>query len=151
MSEDRRTEGRGPGQGRGRGPRDGGRGDRFGDRFGGRGRRGEPRGPTGFEAVALTLARDIDKPIVKQEYEAQLEPLETFILAARKGGKTRSLDELPEASRGKLFTALLRVMRQRPLEDEEKEAQRRKVFATLSEAWRVLGDEIGRASCRERV
>lgn len=139
MSEDRRMESRGQG-GRGRGPREGG-GDRFGGGDRGRGRRGEPRGPTGFEAVALGFARDIDKPIVKQDYEAQLEPIEKFVLATRKGGKTRSLDELQEASRGKLFTALLRVMRQRPVEDEEKEAQRKKVFATLSEAWRALGDD----------
>lgn len=140
MSDERKTEGRrsgperGPRDGRGRG-RDGGRGGR------GFGRRREERGPTGFEAVALDFARAIDKPIVKGEFEAQLEPIENFILAARKGGKTRSLQELPENSRGKLFTALLRVMRQGQVSDEEKEAQRRKVFATLAEAWRVLGDE----------
>lgn len=146
MSEERRREGRGAGPGRG--PRDGrGRGRREG----GFGRRREERGPTGFEAVALEFAGAIDKPIVKGEYEAQLEPIENFILAARKGDKKRSLDELPEGSRGKLFTALLRVMRQQPVQDEEKEAQRRKVFATLAEAWRVLGDERRAETVKEQA
>lgn len=131
MAEERKMEGRRTMSDRG--PRGGrGRGD---------GRRREMRGPTGFEAVALDFARAIDKPIVKGDYEAQLEPIENFVLAARKGGKTHKLEDLPEASRGKLFTALLRVMRQQPVQDEEKEAQRRKVFATLAEAWRALGDE----------
>src|SRR5690606_41401330 len=103
MSEERRREGRGAGPGRG--PRDGrGRGRREG----GFGRRREERGPTGFEAVALEFARAIDKPIVKGEYEAQLEPIENFILAARKGDKKRSLDELPERSRGQHLPSLLR-------------------------------------------
>lgn len=147
MSNDRKLESRGAGPGR-RGPGPGGPGGRDrgwggrggGFRPGGRGRRDE-RGPVGFEAAALTAARGVDKPLLAGDYEAQLEPLETLVLAARKGGKTQSLDRLPEASRGKLFTALLRVMRQRPVEDEEKEAQRRKVFATLAEVWRALGDE----------
>lgn len=148
MTEERKTEGRRSGPDRG--PRDGrGRG---GGRDGrGFGRRREERGPTGFEAVALDFARAIDKPIVKGEYDAQLEPLENFILATRKGGKTRSLEELPENSRGKLFTALLRVMRQQPVEDEEKETQRRKVFATLAEAWRALGDERRAEAMKEQA
>lgn len=95
----------------------------------------------GFEAAALEFARAIDKPVLAGEFEAQLDPIEKLILAARKGGKNRSLDELPQDPRGKLFTAMLRVMRQRAVEDEEKEAIRRKVYATLAEAWRSLGDE----------
>lgn len=152
MSEERKREGRGPGPDRG--PRDGrgrdgrGRGGRDGRGFG---RRREERGPTGFEKVALDFARAIDKPIVKGEYEGQLEPIEDFILSARKGDKKRSLDELPEGARGKLFTALLRVMRQQPVQDEEKEALRRRVFATLAEAWRVLGDDRRAEAMKEQA
>jgi len=128
-----------------RGPR-GGRNRERGD-----GRRKDARGPTGFEAVALDFARAIDKPIVKGDFVAQLEPLENFVLAARKGGKPRRLEDLPEATRGKLFTALLRVMRQPAVQDEEKEAQRRKVFATLAEAWRALGDERRAEALKEQA
>ncbi|AKU92794.1 hypothetical protein [Vulgatibacter incomptus] len=95
----------------------------------------------GFEAAALEAARGVDKPLLAGDFEAQLPPLEKLASAARKGGKSHSLDELSQDTRGKLFTALLRVMRQRPVEDEEKEAKRRQVFATLAEVWRALGDE----------
>lgn len=135
----------GPGGFGGRGPGGpggfGGRGGPGGDR-GGRGRRGEDRGPVGFEGAALEFARAIDKPLLASDFEAQLPPLENLVGAARRGGgKTRSLDELPHDPRGKLLTALLRVMRQRPVEDEEKEAKRRQVYATVAEVWRSLGDE----------
>ncbi|HLV60054.1 MAG TPA: hypothetical protein VKY51_01485 [Fredinandcohnia sp.] len=142
-TEARRSEGeRGPRDGRGRGGRRDGRGF---------GRRREERGPTGFEAVALDFARAIDKPIVKGDFQAQLEPLENFVLATRKGGKSRSLEDLSEGTRGKLFTALLRVMRQQPVEDEENEKLRRKVFATLAEAWRALGDDRRAESMKEQA
>lgn len=132
MAEEQKMEGR---METARGRR-GGRG-----RGRGEGRRKDARGPTGFEAQALDFARAIDKPIVKGDFAAQLEPLENFVLAVRKGGKPRRLEDLPDASRGKVFTALLRVMRQPAVQDEEKEGQRRKVLATLAEAWRALGDE----------
>ncbi len=96
----------------------------------------------GFEASALEAARGVDKPILAGDFEAQLPPLEKLALAARKGGKAHRLDDLSTDTRGKLFTALLRVMRQGPIEgDEEKDAKRRQVHATLAEIWRLLGDE----------
>lgn len=129
------------GRGFGGGPRDGRDGGRG---FGGRGRgRREERGPVGFEAAALEFARAIDKPVLAGDYAAQLEPLEKLAIVARKGGKARRLDELPDDARGKLFTALLRVMRQtKPVEgDEEKEAKRKQVFATLAAVWAALSDD----------
>jgi len=100
----------------------------------------------GFEAAALEAARGVDKPILAGDFEAQLQPLEKLATAARKGGKAHSLDELSQDARGKLFTALLRVSRQRAPEGEgeeieQKVAKRRQVFATLAEVWRALGDD----------
>src|SRR5690606_41467666 len=92
MAEEQKMEGR---METARGRR-GGRG-----RGRGEGRRKDARGPTGFEAQALDFARAIDKPIVKGDFAAQLEPLENFVLAVRKGGKPRRLEDLPDASRGK--------------------------------------------------
>ncbi|WP_373047073.1 hypothetical protein [Vulgatibacter sp.] len=141
--------GRGPGGPGGFGGRGGpggpGRGGFGRDDRGGRGgRRGEDRGPVGFEGAALEFARTIDKPLLAADYEAQLAPLEKLATQARKGGgKNRSIDELPHDSRGKLLTALLRVMRQtKPVEgDEEKEGKRKQVFATLASVWAGLNDE----------
>lgn len=142
----------GPGGGRGGfgGPGGGGRGgfggpggrDRDRGGFGGRGRR-EDRGPVGFEGAALEFARAIDKPLLAGDYEAQLAPLEKLAGAARRGGKGHTIDELPHDPRGKLLTALLRVMRQtKPVEDDaEKENKRKQVFATIAAVWASLGDE----------
>ncbi|HWV37738.1 MAG TPA: hypothetical protein VN033_04590 [Vulgatibacter sp.] len=96
----------------------------------------------------------MDKPILAGDFEAQLEPLEKLATAARKGGKTHRLDDLPQDARGKLFTALLRVMRQRAPEGEgeevdQKAARRRQVFATLAEVWRALGDDRRAEDARE--
>lgn len=144
--------GRGPGGGGfgGRGGGFGGRG-REGER--GRGRRGEDRGPVGFEGAALEFARAIDKPLLAGDFQAQLAPLEKLATQARKGGKARSLDELPHDARGKLLTALLRVMRQtKPVEgDEEKEKLRRQVFATLAAVWAALSDERRAEMAREQA
>lgn len=97
----------------------------------------------GFEGAALEFARAIDKPLLAGDYQAQLAPLEKLAGQARKGGKARTMDELPHESRGKLLTALLRVMRQtRPVEDDaEKEKARKQVFATLAAVWAALSDE----------
>ncbi|HEY0841139.1 MAG TPA: hypothetical protein VGD74_13205, partial [Vulgatibacter sp.] len=103
-------------------------------------------GPVGFEAAALEAARGVDKPLLAGDFEAQLAPLEKLATATRKGGKTHTLDDLSQDARGKLFTALLRVMRQRPVEGEGEEIEaknqkRLQVFATLAEIWRSMGDE----------
>lgn len=169
MSNERRdgmggAPGRGPG---GRGPGGpggfGGRGGPFGGRGpgrggpgwdrGGRGRRGEDRGPVGFEGAALEFGRAIDKPLLAGDYQAQLAPLEKLATQARKGGKARSLDELSQDTRGKLLTALLRVMRQtRPVEDdEEKEKTRKQVFATLAAVWAALSDERRAGMAKEEA
>jgi len=96
----------------------------------------------------------VDKPILAGDFEAQLAPLEKLATAARKGGKTHGLDDLSQDARGKLFTALLRVMRQRAPEGEgeeveQKAAQRRQVFATLAEVWRAMGDDRRADDARE--